>query len=159
MGPYKFVHKAYKPLKMDTGDFALAVDKEIQKAYLIFDRPHFEIVTATLSDTYTEVTGEYSEHYTNLYPPYSREAPAYFYANGKHYLFTSGTSGYYPNPSQVCCFQDWHGEYIDMGDPCIGENSDTTFFGQITSISRYVWLPIEWHEDKPVIRWQDEWRL
>ena len=28
-----------------------------------------------------------------------------------------------------------------------------------TSISRYVWLPIEWHEDKPVIRWQDEWRL
>ena len=24
--------------------------------------------------------------------------------------------------------------------------------------SRYVWLPIEWEGDKPVIRWQKEWR-
>jgi hypothetical protein len=23
----------------------------------------------------------------------------------------------------------------------------------------YVWLPIEWEGDKPVIRWKDEWRL
>ena len=28
-----------------------------------------------------------------------------------------------------------------------------------TSISRYVWLPIEWEGDKPVIRWQKGWTL
>ena len=28
-----------------------------------------------------------------------------------------------------------------------------------TSISRYVWLPIEWEGDKPVIRWQKEWKV
>ena len=26
-----------------------------------------------------------------------------------------------------------------------------------TSISRYVWLPIEWEGDKPVIHWTNEW--
>ena len=28
-----------------------------------------------------------------------------------------------------------------------------------TSISRYVWLPIEWQDEKPVIRWWKEWRI
>lgn len=229
LGPYTFVHKIYKPLDMDTGDFALAIDEDTRKAYFIFDRPHFEVVTATLSDTYTEVTGEFSEHYTNLHPPYSREAPTYFRRNGKHYLFTSGTSGYYPNPSKVCTFDDWHGDYTDLGDPCENDTFGTSFFSQFTcvlrlpgtdnyiamadrwkptkqqqkmgrkylkliekamsgdrhadlikpdksvrpagklsgkrmrhpentSISRYVWLPIEWEHDKPMIRWYNEWK-
>lgn len=136
MGPYEFVHKIYKPLDMDTGDFALAVDGETKKAYFIFDRPHFEIVTATLSDDYTEVTGEFSEHYTNLHPPLSREAPAYFEHGGRKYLVTSGTSGYYPNPSRVCVFDDFHGEYTDLGDPCIGDTDGTSFYGQFTCIMR-----------------------
>jgi hypothetical protein len=25
--------------------------------------------------------------------------------------------------------------------------------------ARYVWLPIEWQDDKPVLRWRDEWTL
>lgn len=28
-----------------------------------------------------------------------------------------------------------------------------------TSAARYVWLPIEWQGDQPVVRWRDEWRL
>ena len=27
-----------------------------------------------------------------------------------------------------------------------------------TSIADYVWLPIEWEGDKPVLRWQDHWK-
>jgi hypothetical protein len=134
IGPYRFVRKIYKPLHMDTGDFALAVDEETGKAYFIFDRPHFEIVTASLSEDYTEVTGEYSEHYTGLYPPYSREAPTWFERKGKHYLFTSGTSSYYPNPSQVCMFTEWHGDYKDLGDPCIDDKTGATFYSQITCV-------------------------
>lgn len=229
-GPYEFVHKIYKPLKMDTGDFALVFDETSGKAYFIFDRPHFEVITATLSDDFTEVTGEYSAHYKGLIPPLSREAPAYFHRNGKHYLFTSGTSSYFPNPSQVAMFDDFHGEYIDLGNPHIGDETNTSFSSQITcvlkapgkdlyvacadrwkpgrlnswinqqaikvitnamqserninrfkpdespreatplpgkkqrhfdntSIADYVWLPIDWEGDKPVIRWKDEWRL
>lgn len=119
------------------------------------------------------VTGEYSVHFDGLLPLLTREAPTYFERDGKRYLFTSGTSGYYPNPSKVCMFTDLHGEYTDLGDPCIGDKSGTTFSAPITSvirlpgteqrhrentsISRYVWLPIEWQGDKPVLRWRDEW--
>ena len=28
-----------------------------------------------------------------------------------------------------------------------------------TSIARYVWLPIEWDGDKPLLRWRDSWRV
>lgn len=56
-GPYVFVHKVYKPLKMDSGDFCLHVDAETQKAYIWFERPHFQMICATLTEDYTEVGG------------------------------------------------------------------------------------------------------
>lgn len=28
-----------------------------------------------------------------------------------------------------------------------------------TAAARYVWLPIEWEGEKPVIRWQKKWKL
>lgn len=134
LGPYEFVHKIYKPLSMDTGDFDLQIDAESKKAYFIFDRPHFEIVTATLDETYTGVTGEYSQHYQGLLPPVSRESPACFTRKGKHYMFTSGTSGKFSNPSQVCVFDDFHGTYTDLGNPCIGDTLGTTFHSQISCV-------------------------
>lgn len=224
MGPYRMVHRMYKPLHMDSGDFALHVDKETKKAYIFYERPHFELICATLTEDYTGVSGEYSTHYENLFPPYTREAPAFFEYHGKKYLFTSGTSGYYPNQSRVCVLDDYHGEYRDLGDPCIGDKTNTTFNSQITCVlripgtdkliacadrwmpqwwvpkmtkqilagmerhfkdyipnrealedcplpgveqkhsentwkSNYVWLPIEWEGEKPVLRWRDEWRI
>ena len=223
-GPYTFVHKIYKPLQMDTGDFALHVDKETGRGYIFFERPHFQLICASLTEDFTGVTGEYSVHYDGLLPPYTREAPVFFERNGKKYLFTSGTSGYFPNASRVCVFDDYHGEYKDLGDPCIGDKSHATFNSQITSVlkipgkelyvacadrwkpgwlvpkmskqiisgmerhfkdyrpdgspraaqplpevetrhkdntwkSRYVWQPVEWQGEKPVIRWHEKWRL
>lgn len=157
LGPYEFVHRIYKPLGMDTGDFALHVDEKTKKAYFFFERPHFELITATLNDTYTEVTGEYSAHYTDRKPPYTREAPTYFERDGKKYLFTSGTTGYYPNPSRVAVFEEYHGKYRDLGDPHIGDKSRTSFSSQISSVIRipgtklYVacadrWMPGKWVE-------------
>ena len=181
------------------------MDKITKKAYIWYERPHFQMICATL-------------------PPYTREAPTCFERNGKKYLFTSGTSGYYPNKSDVCVFDDYHGEYKSLGDPHIGDKYDTSFSSQITSvirlpgtdkyiacadrwmprwyvkpmakqiiagmerhfkdytpdteskeitsvpgelqkhnentsIARYVWLPIQWEGDKPVIRWRDEWKV
>ncbi len=133
-GPYTIVHKMYKPYHMDTGDFTLWQDPVQDKAYFVFDRPHFQLICAELTDDYTEVADRYSVHYDGLCPPYTREAPVYFERNGHRYLFTSGTSGYYPNPSQVCIFDDAHGEYRDLGDPCINDKSHTTFNSQISTV-------------------------
>jgi hypothetical protein len=83
---------------------------------------------------FTGVAGEYSEHYKSLIPPLSREAPAYFCRNGKHYLFTSGTTSYFPTPSKVAMFDDFHGEYIDLGNPHIGDETNTSFSSQITCV-------------------------
>ena len=33
-------------------------------------------------------------HFSGMIPPDTREAPTHFMNNGKHYIFTSGTSGY-----------------------------------------------------------------
>ena len=133
-GPYQYVHKMYKPLKMDTGDFTIAVDEKTGKGYLIFDRPHFQLITATLSDDFTETTEEYSVHYDGLVPPYAREAPACFEKNGKYYLYTSGTTGYYPNPSRLCRITDWHGEYEELGNPCIEDAAKSSFFSQFSCV-------------------------
>ena len=121
-------------------------------------------------------------------------------------------------------FDDYHGEYKDLGNPHIGDNTNTSFSSQITCVlkipdkdlyiacadrwmpgkmamkmsaqvikgmekhfagyepdysprkaaplprklqkrsentskSTYVWLPIEWEGEKPVIRWREEWRI
>ena len=136
----------------------------------------------------------------------------------------SGLSQNMDNPSRVCVFKDYHGDYVDLGDPCIGDKTRTTFSSQITSViklpgkdayiacadrwmpdfwvprmsgqiisgmerhfkdykpdtspqkaaplpgeeqkhgentskSRYVWLPIEWEGEKPVLQWRDEWKV
>lgn len=133
-GPYEFVHKIYKPLQMDTGDFDLHIDEETGKGYFIFDRPHFEIITAELTDDFTATTGKYSQHYKKMTPPLSREAPVCFERNGKKYLFTSGTTSYTPNPSQVCMFHDYHGEYTKLPNPHPSDKSRTSYSGQITSV-------------------------
>ena len=222
-GPYTYANRIYKPLHMDSGDFALHVDSKTKKAYIWFERPHFQMICATLTDDYTAAADEYSVHYDNLLPPYTREAPTYFERGDRKYLFTSGTSGYFPNRSDVCVFDDYHGEYRSLGDPHIGDRSGTSFSSQITCVirlpgteqyialadrwmpqwyvrpmagqilsgmerhfrdykpdtspkepaplpgvlqkhnentylSRYVWLPVEWEGEKPVIRWRKEWK-
>ena len=149
-GPYTTVRKIYNPLDMYTGDFALHADAETGKAYIWFERPHFQLVCATLTEDYTAVTGEYSVHYDDHLPPYTREAPTYFERGGKKYLFTSGTSGYYPNRSDVCVFDEYHGEYRSLGDPHIGDKRNISFSSQITCVlklpgtERYIALADRW---------------
>lgn len=134
-GPYEFVHKLYKPLDMHTGDFDLYVDEETEQAYFIFDRPHFEIVVADLDERYTSVTGNYTVHCeTDGTSCYGREAPTHFVRNGKHYLITSGTTWYYPNESRLDIFENMHGQYQNLGNPCVGQDAFISHGGQFTDV-------------------------
>jgi hypothetical protein len=75
------------------------------------------------------------------------------------------------------------GPWTELGNPCLGEEADLTFHSQSTYVlpvqgikdafiymgdrwqpenaidGRYVWLPIQFEDDRPVIRWYDEWNL
>lgn len=156
LGPYTKVKEGLRPLNMSAGDFDLAVAPD-GKAYYYFERVHSETICADLTDDYTGVTGYYSTHFPKPYPPYVREATAHFARKGKHYLITSGTTGYLPNPSEVAVSDSWHGPYTVLGDPHIHDNSDTSYHSQISSVFQvqgkkdlYIacadrWLPEQMH--------------
>lgn len=98
LGPYTKVQEGLRPLGMSAGDFDLSVAPD-GKAYYYFERVHSETICVDLTDDYTDVTGYYSTHFPKPYPPYVREATAHFVRKNKHYLITSGTTGYFPNPT------------------------------------------------------------
>jgi hypothetical protein len=117
------------------------------------------------------------------------EAPAFFRRNGRVYLLGSGTSGWKPNPARMFVADQFTGPYKELPNPCRGVNPindlgpDKTFGGQSTFVypvagrrdawiamfdinkpedpvnAGYIWLPVEFEADQPVIRWRDTWDL
>ena len=120
---------------MSAGDFDLAAAED-GKGYYFFERVHSETICADLTEDYTGVTGYFSTHFPHSQPPYVREATAHFFRKGKHYLVTSGTTGYLPNPSEIAVADTWHGPYRVLGNPHPGDHSRTSFQSQITSVFR-----------------------
>ena len=133
LGPYTKIKEGLRPLGMSAGDFDLAVAQD-GKAYYYFERVHSETICADLTDDYTDVTGYYSTHFPKPYPPYVREATAHFVRKNKHYLITSGTTGYLPNPSEVAVADTWHGPFTVLGNPHPDDLSNTSFHSQISSV-------------------------
>jgi len=136
LGPYTTVKTRFRPLDMNFGDFDLVVAPD-GKAYCYFDRANSELICADLTSDYTDVTGYYSTHFPNLHPPYVREAPAFFCRKGLHYLVTSGTTGYYPNPSEVACARTYHGPFEILGNPHVNDQTNTSFRSQISSVFKH----------------------
>lgn len=133
LGPYTKITEGLRPLNMDAGDFDLAVAPD-GKGYYFFERVHSELICAELTEDYTDVTGIYSTHFPKPYPPFVREAPAHFIRNSKHYLVTSGTTGYLPNPSELAIADTWHGPYCVLGDPHPDDASRTSFHSQVSCV-------------------------
>lgn len=157
-------------------------------AYIIYSsEENLTIYIAKLNDTYDALAAKpeeavYGEDFIRLYPGAQREAPAMFFKDGMYYLMTSGATGWNPNRARCWRAKSVLGEWEDLGDPCIGDDSATTFASQSTCVfrtkdggyiymgdrwnsdelsdSRYVWLPAEFDADgKLQLRWQEEWRL
>ena len=148
-GPYSIV-KSLKPEGFGVGDFDMWQDPTTGKGYVWFERPHWEMICAELTDDYIGTNGHFSEHFVGKRPPFTREAPSHFVARGRHYMFTSGTTGYVPNPSQVAVFDDVHGDYTDLGCPHINDKYEDSFGSQIACVVKipgknlYVALADRW---------------
>ena len=164
-GPYTTVRRGVRPLGMSAGDFDLAAAPD-GKGYYFFERVHSETIIADLTEDYTGVTGYYSTHFPHTQPPFVREATAHFSRRGRHYLVTSGTTGYLPNPSEIAVADTWHGPYTVLGDPHPGDESRTSFHSQITSVFKvpgkrdlYIALADRWAPEYMHLRYADygEW--
>lgn len=131
-GEFKIVNKLI-PLDMSSGDFDLFVDDN-ERAYLIFGKVHTEMVIADLTEDYLDLTGKYTTHLHFYGPPIAREAPAVFKRDGEYYMITSGTTGYYPNPSLAARAADIHGPWYITGDPCVDDKEANSFNSQISSV-------------------------
>ncbi len=146
---FRYLHDVF-PKPFYAGDFDLF--EADGKAYVVFESPHTEMVLYELNGDYTGLGERYSSHLKEECPPYVREAPAYFERNGRRYLLTSGTSGYFPNPTLCYDITDLHGEWKEIGDICIGDRERNSFRAQFSSVflhpsGTYVALADRWLND------------
>lgn len=154
-GPYTVAKECFRPFGKKVGDFDIAVEED-GRAYLLFDSDHAGLTGAWLTPDYLDVTGEPALHCGGLHPPYCREAPAHFTRNGKHYLFTSGMTGYLPNPSRTDGADRVDGPYAALGDPHVDDASSASFNSQISQVFRvpgtdcYIALVDRWVPDYEV---------
>lgn len=161
-GPFEIVNKKIHPGGMNSGDFDL-VQFDDGRACIVFDRVHYDMVVIDLTDDYLDTTVNYSTHYYRRCPPYVREAPAVCFRNNKGYVFTSGTTGYFPNPSEVASFDDIHSKWTVLGDPHVGDEKHTSFDSQISCVFKhpqkkdlYIAMADRWltdlKDDRPDVR-------
>lgn len=137
LGPYEMIKDRFRPMGMKAGDFDIGIDEDTKQGYLYFDSNHNGMTCVELTDDYLDVTDKTSTHFNALYPPFCREAPAHFIRKEKHYIVTSGMTGYLPNPSETAEATDWHGPYTLQGDPHVNDNSRASFNSQISQIFKH----------------------
>ncbi len=134
-GPFEIVKSGYLPNGYELGDFDFW--KEGDRAYIIYDKPHTELIIAPLSEDYLSCEEPHNSYFHNGYPPYIREAPALFTHKGKLYMITSGTTAKFPNPSEVAVADSVMGEWRVLGDPHVGDAKKTSFDSQISCIFKH----------------------
>ena len=137
-GPFRF-YAEIDSSPYHAGDFDLISDGE--RAYIIYENPHTAMICQTLTDDFKGLINEYSEHIPMPYPPLVREAPAYFSHNGRKFLLTSGTTGYFPNASRIDEITDFHGEWRNLGNPCIDDRNNNSFHAQFSSVFKHPYIP------------------
>jgi glycosyl hydrolase family 43 len=157
IGPYH-VSAIVSPLGYTCGDFDIVVDHLTGRAWQIFNRSLSDIFIAEMTPEYTGFTGDYTWAFSKSGPPLAREAPAHFTRDGKHYLATSGSTGWHPNPSEIAFAPDLNGPWTVIGDLHPSDASRTSFGSQISSIFKhptkrdlYIALGDRWVTDLPTI--------
>ncbi|WP_187264723.1 glycoside hydrolase family 43 protein [Pontibacter beigongshangensis] len=160
-------------------DMTVFVDDDGKAYHIHSAEENLTLHISELSDDYLSFTGKYSV----LAPAGHNEAPAICKRNGKYYMITSGCTGWDPNAARSFVAASVMGPWKPLGNPCVGEGAELTFESQSTFLlpvqgkkdayifmadrwrpknpidGRYVWLPLEFEGEKPVLRWQDEWSL
>lgn len=160
-------------------DMTIFVDDD-RKAYHIYSsEENLTLHIAELSDDYQQYTGRY----VRVSPGGHNEAPALFKKEGIYYMITSGCTGWAPNEARMFTASSIWGPWTQHPNPCVGEDAELTFHSQSTFIlpvagkknafifmadrwtpehpsnARYIWLPIEFENNLPVLRWRDQWNL
>jgi beta-xylosidase len=162
-------------------DMTLFVDDDGKAYHFHSSENNQTLHVAELTDDYMDFSG----NYTRILHGEQNEAPAIFKKDGKYFMFSSGLTGWSPNPGKSAVANHPFGPWTALGNMCIGteEEINTTFWSQSTAVipvigkkdafvfvgdrwtpenpidGRYIFLPVEFEENRPVLRWRDQWDL
>ena len=158
-------------------DMTVYVDDDGHAYHIFSSEENMTLHIAELTDDYTAHTGRYAR----MAPGGQNEAPAIFKHDNTYWMITSGCTGWEPNEARMFSAPSIWGPWTQHPNPCVGPNAEKTFGGQSTFVlplpdgrmmfmadiwrprhpidARYIWLPIEWKDEKPSIVWKDTWNL
>lgn len=163
-------------------DMSLFLDDD-GKAYQIYaSEENSTLHISLLSDDFLKPAGRY----IRTFPLGFNEAPAMFKSKGRYFLFSSGCTGWAPNPARLASADHIFGPWTAHGNPVIGTDAQksNTFESQSTFVlpvagkpgafifladrwrpenaidGRYIWLPVQFNQDGlPFLEWKSEWDL
>jgi len=179
VGPFKYLG-SFRPNESMSRDQTLFVDDDSICYQICSSENNQTIHINRLTKDYLKPDGFYVRRFIGQ----SREAPALFKYNGKYYMLSSGCTGWDPNEAELAVADSLTGEWTVLGNPCVGNDSDKTFYGQSTYVipvnpshgkfiacfdmwnkknlsdSRYIWLPLKINRHTGSIRipWMEKWK-
>ena len=161
-------------------DMNLFIDDEGTAYHIYSSEENSTLHISQLTDDYLSYSGKFARFFANRY----MEAPAIFKtSDGTYYLIASDCTGWAPNAARSAKAKSIWGPWEELGNPCIGPDSDLTFHSQSTYVlpvsgkkdqfiymgdrwmpdnpidGRYIWLPIRLRDGFFEIAWQDQWKL
>ncbi len=160
-------------------DMALYVDDDGKAYHIYASEENLTLQIAELTDDYLNYTGRY----IRVAPGGHNEAPAIFKKDGRYFMITSGCTGWAPNAARLHTAGNIWGPWTEHPNPCVGKDAELTFNSQSTYIlpiagkkdafifmadrwtpkrpidGRYIWLPIQFENGMPVLKWMDQWGL
>lgn len=181
----KVIDGGYFKRDFETGqmsrDMTLFVDDDETAYHITASEENQTLLISKLSNDYLSLSNEY----VRVFPGGRNEAPAIFKKDGKYFMISSGLTGWKPNPGKLSVSDNMMGNWTALGNPCIGkdEEMNTTFWSQSTYVlpvvgkkdafifmadrwrpenhidGRYIWLPVEFENGIPVLKWVDSWDL
>lgn len=158
-------------------DMNLFVDDDGTAYHIYSSEENSTLHISQLTDDFTSYSGNYARFFAGRF----MEAPAMFKQGGKYYLIMSGCTGWAPNAGRSAVTSSIWGPWTELANPFVGADSDLSFHSQSTFVlptpgkpgqfiymgdrwtpenaidGRYIWLPIRWEGEQPIIEWQDKW--
>lgn len=186
-GPFVYHHRFLGAGSVNgSGDFSMFTDDDGSLYHLAVRKPDKVFVIAKMDSNFYYPAADYGvcegiQKHT--------EAPAVIKRNGVYYMLSSGSTGFAPNLARYYTAKNILGKWDFHGTPCTGFNkidklgANKTYGGQSCFIipiqhkadayiamfdiwqpenpisGRYIWLPINFVDNKMTIDWLDKWNL
>lgn len=164
-------------LGQESRDITLFQDDD-GKAYLVYASEYNSTLhVSRLTEDYCGFSGIWERVFVDRW----MEAPCIFKCGGRYYFIGSGCTGWAPNAARSAVADHIFGPWRELGNPAVDTDCEFTYHSQSTFVlrlnddrylymgdrwnpenaidGRYILLPIDWLDGRPVIRYNDPWTL